>query len=185
GIHLNDAGYKAVSEVMAKSLGLPVAVWQDDDRHLQNLKKIIDQKNQQFFYLYRAVNSEYIVGRRKEPWVQPAGGPISYPTEFAKLGKMVLRLDSLVWKQSVADNVANLVQSSAVLNDTIQFAALDKTALKRPSTEQFTLPEGFEINLFASEVDFSLTNPVTITFDPKGRMWVADMPSYPQYLPGV
>lgn len=185
GIHLNEAGYKAVGEIMAKSLGLPVAAWHDDDRHLQNLKKIIDQKNQQFFYLYRAVNSEYIMGRRKEPWVQPVGGPISYPSEFAKLGNMVLRLDSVVWKQSVADDPANFTQSSHILNDTVQFAPLDKTKLKKPSTEQFTLPEGFEINLFASEVDFSLTNPVTITFDPKGRMWVADMPSYPQYLPGV
>ncbi len=185
GIHLNEAGYKAVSEGIAKSLGLPVSVWQEDDRHLHNLKKIIDRKNRQFFYLYRAVNSEYIVGRRKEPWVQPAGGPISYPKEFAKLGNMVLRLDSIVWKQSVADDPENFVHSNNILNDTIQFTALDKVNLKRPSTEQFTLPEGFEINLFASEVDFSLTNPVTITFDPQGRMWVADMSSYPQYLPGA
>lgn len=185
GIHLNEVGYKAVGQVLAKSLGLPVAEWEEGDRHLQNLKKIIDQKNQQFFYLYRAVNSEYIVGRRKEPWVQPAGGPISYPTEFAKLSNMVLRLDSVVWNQSVADDWANLEQSNRILNDTVQFAALDKTKLERPSTDQFTLPEDFEINLFASEVDFSLTNPVTITFDPQGRMWVADMPSYPQYLPGV
>lgn len=185
GIHLNDAGYKAVGQFMAKSLDLPVAAWQDDDRHLQNLKTLIDQKNQQFFYLYRAVNSEYIVGRRKEPWVQPVGGPISYPSEFAKLSNMVLRLDSVVWKQSVADDPAHFTESGHILNDTVQFAALDKTKLEKPSVAQFTLPEGFEINLFASEVDFSLTNPVTITFDPKGRMWVADMPSYPQYLPGV
>ena len=185
GIHLNNAGYKAVGEVMAKSLGLPVSVWQDNDSHLQNLKKIIDQKNQQFFYLYRAVNSEYIVGRRKEPWVQPAGGPISYPSELAKLGNMVLRLDTLVWNESTKDDPANFVKSNQILNDTIQYVPLDKTKLKRPSTEQFILPEGFEINLFASEVDFSLTNPVAITFDPKGRMWVTDMPSYPQYLPGA
>lgn len=185
GIHLNNAGYKAVGEVMAKSLGLPVSVWQDTDSHLQNLKKIIDQKSQQFFYLYRAVNSEYIVGRRKEPWVQPAGGPISYPSELAKLGKMVLQLDTLVWNESVADDLANFVKSGRILNDTIQYVPLDKAKLKKPSTEQFTLPEGFEINLFASEVDFSLTNPVAMTFDPKGRMWITDMPSYPQYLPGA
>ncbi|PPL03768.1 PVC-type heme-binding CxxCH protein [Parapedobacter indicus] len=185
GIHLNEAGYKAVGEIIAKSLALPVAVWQESDQHLQNLKKIIDKKNQQFFYLYRAVNSEYIVGRREEPWVQPPGGPISYPKEFAKLGNMVLRLDSIVWKQSVVDDLANFVQSDHILNDTIQFEPLDKANLKKPSTDQFILPEGFEINLFASEVDFSLTNPVTITFDPQGRMWIADMPSYPQYLPGV
>ncbi len=182
GIHLNDTGYRAVSEILAASLDLPVSKWEPG---LDNLKKLTDQKNQQFFYLYRAVNSEYIVGRRKEPWVQPKGGPVSYPGEFAKLRNMVTRMDSIVWKHSASGDPADLELAGKILNDTVQYEPLDKSALKKPSTDQFTLPEGFEINLFASEVDFSLTNPVKITFDPQGRMWVADMPSYPQYLPGA
>ncbi|MCC7525180.1 MAG: hypothetical protein IT250_10185 [Chitinophagaceae bacterium] len=184
GIHLNDKGYKAVSEIVAASLTFPAAAWTDDS-HSVTLKKIVDQKNQQFFYLYRAVNSEYIVGRRKEPWVQPPGGPISYPGELAKLSNMVTRLDSIVWAQSKADDANNYVKAGKLLNDTIQYTPIDKTALKKPTSDQFILPEGYEINLFASEVDFSLSNPVKITFDPKGRLWVADMTSYPQYLPGA
>ncbi len=51
--------------------------------------------------------------------------------------------------------------------------------------QTFTLAEGFEVNLLASEVDFpDLDNPVQFTFDPQGRMWVTTMPSYPMYLPG-
>ncbi|HRO44271.1 PVC-type heme-binding CxxCH protein [Agriterribacter sp.] len=184
GIHLNDKGYKAVSEVMAKSLGLQVSAWETDNYSI-NLKKLIDQKNQQFFYLYRAVNSEYIVGRRKEPWVQPPGGPISYPGELAKLNNMVTRLDSIVWAQSKTNDAGHFVQADNILNDTIQFIPIDKAALTAPSADQFILPEGYEINLFASEVDFSISNPVKITFDPQGRLWVADMASYPQYLPGA
>src|SRR5690606_23627269 len=49
---------------------------------------------------------------------------------------------------------------------------------------QFVLPEGFEIELFASEKDFPMANPVAATFDAKGRLWVATMPSYPNYLLG-
>lgn len=184
GIHLNDAGYKAISEIIAASLALPVANWTGDN-YTTNLKKIIDQKNQQFFYLYRAVNSEYIVGRRKEPWVQPPGGPISYPGELAKLNTMVTRLDSVVWAQSKNDDAVHFIQADKILNDTIQYTPLDKGKHTKPDTDQFILPEGFEINLYASEVDFSLTNPVKITFDPQGRLWVADMASYPQYLPGA
>lgn len=182
GIHLNDDGYRAVSEILAASLALPVSKWEPG---LADLKRLTDQKNQQFFYLYRAVNSEYIVGRRKEPWVQPKGGPVSYPGEFAKLRGMIAKMDSVVWKHSVSGDPADFELAGKILNDTIQYEPLDKATLKRPGTEQFVLPEGFEINLFASEVDFSLTNPVKITFDPQGRMWVADMPSYPQYLPGA
>lgn len=184
GIHLNNSGYKAISEIMARSLALPVSAWKPG-AYTANLKKIIDRKNRQFFYLYRAVNSEYIVGRRKEPWVQPPGGPISYPYELAKLNNMITRLDSIVWAQSKKDDAAHFVQADKILNDTIQYASIDKAVLKKPGTNQFILPEGYEINLFASEVDFSITNPVKITFDPQGRLWVADMASYPQYLPGA
>lgn len=182
GIHLNSEGYRIAGEYMAGSLGLTVNKW---SQTLTNLKKLIDQKIQQFFYLYRAINSEYIVGRRKEPWVQPAGGPISYPGEFAKLREMVIKLDSLVWKQSKSDSDENLRLAHEILNDEIQASEFDKAPRQKPTTSTFTLPEGFEINLFASEVDFSITNPVKINFDPQGRLWVADMPSYPQYLPGA
>ena len=57
-----------------------------------------------------------------------------------------------------------------------------------PAEEQksFTLPEGYAINLFASEVEFpDLEDPVSMTFDARGRLWVGTMPSYPMYLPGT
>lgn len=184
GIHLNDKGYKAVSEIMAEALDLPVDKWKQA-ADLVNLKQVIDHKNQQFFYKFRAVNGEYIYGRRKEPWVQPAGGPISYPTEFKKLTQMILNMDTLVWAESKADAKGNMEKVQKIINDTLQFEPYDaKHPLNIPSVDQFILPEGYEINLFASEVDFPIGNPVKITFDPKGRLWVASMPSYPQYLPG-
>ena len=44
---------------------------------------------------------------------------------------------------------------------------------------------GFKVELFASEQEFpDLANPVQISFDNKGRLWVATMPSYPHYKPG-
>jgi glucose/arabinose dehydrogenase len=44
--------------------------------------------------------------------------------------------------------------------------------------------EGYEVNLFASERDFPIGNAVAMTFDSRGRLWVASMPSYPHYKPG-
>lgn len=184
GIHLNDKGYRAVSEIMARTLGMPVASWVQGPE-LANLKRVIDEKNKQFFYKYRAVNGEYIYGRRKEPWVQPVGGPISYPSEFKKLDRMILQLDTVVWAESTADEAANWAKVQHIINDTLQFAPLSKSDYEMPSTDQFTLPDGYEINLFADEIDFPIANPVKITFDPKGRLWVASMPSYPQYYPGA
>ena len=46
-------------------------------------------------------------------------------------------------------------------------------------------PEGYKIELFASEKEFpDLANPVQLSFDNKGRLWVAVMPTYPHYRTG-
>ena len=62
----------------------------------------------------------------------------------------------------------------------------DRSITVRPKkqTKKFKLPEGYEINLFATEEDFpELANPVALNFDSKGRMWVSTMPSYPHWKP--
>ncbi|MDZ7690808.1 MAG: hypothetical protein U5K69_06680 [Balneolaceae bacterium] len=49
----------------------------------------------------------------------------------------------------------------------------------------FDMASGYEIELFASEREFDdLANPVQLSFDNQGRLWVAVMPSYPHWKPG-
>ena len=44
---------------------------------------------------------------------------------------------------------------------------------------------GYKIELFADEGKFpDLANPVQMSFDNKGRLWIATMPTYPHYRPG-
>jgi glucose/arabinose dehydrogenase len=46
--------------------------------------------------------------------------------------------------------------------------------------------EGYEVQLFASEREFpDLANPMAMTFDSRGRLWVLTSPTYPHALPGV
>lgn len=53
------------------------------------------------------------------------------------------------------------------------------TEARTPEEERlgFKLPDGFEIELFASEPD--IQKPMNITFDAKGRMWVTQSSEYP------
>jgi putative heme-binding domain-containing protein len=53
------------------------------------------------------------------------------------------------------------------------------TEARTPEGEQagFVLPEGFEIQLYASEPDIG--KPINIAFDAKGRMWVTQSFEYP------
>jgi putative membrane-bound dehydrogenase-like protein len=43
--------------------------------------------------------------------------------------------------------------------------------------KRFTVPEGFEIRLFASEPE--VANPVAMTWDERGRLWVVELYEYP------
>jgi len=47
---------------------------------------------------------------------------------------------------------------------------------------KMTVPEGFKVELVASEPD--LVNPVAMTFDEKGRMWITESLEYPRRQPG-
>jgi glucose/arabinose dehydrogenase len=53
------------------------------------------------------------------------------------------------------------------------------------AVKKLKVPEGYKIEMFASEKEFpDLANPVQMSFDNKGRLWVSTMPSYPHYKPG-
>src|SRR4051812_20910880 len=53
----------------------------------------------------------------------------------------------------------------------------------RPTTDaagHMTVPDGFRVTLFAGEPD--VVQPIAITFDDRGRLWVAECLSYPKWL---
>src|SRR5215204_4121528 len=54
-----------------------------------------------------------------------------------------------------------------------------------PAAERatFTVAEGFEVSLFASEAD-GVVKPMQLRFDGRGRLWVIGSTIYPQLEPG-
>src|SRR5688500_12901050 len=44
--------------------------------------------------------------------------------------------------------------------------------------EQMTVPDGFQVELVACEPD--IVNPVAMTFDDRGRIWVTESVEYPR-----
>ena len=51
--------------------------------------------------------------------------------------------------------------------------------------QHLKMADGYAVNLFASEQDFPIGNPVAMTFDARGRLWVITMPAYPHQEPGI
>ena len=190
GIHLNDRGYQLASQWMAAQLGLKAVT--TGDAETKEIGEVIGMKNQQFFYRWRAVNGEYIYGRRKAPF-----GIRSFPAEMEKLDKMVENLDKIIWEMSLNPASKGYGKALAIVNEIAPESvdnegyAHDHRASMNPAvkpypatTDQFVIQKGYEINLFASEQDFPLEKPVNMVFDARGRLWVALIPSYPHYLPG-
>ncbi|MDB6124850.1 MAG: putative rane-bound dehydrogenase [Pedosphaera sp.] len=59
-----------------------------------------------------------------------------------------------------------------------QHAPAASVALSPPEAQKkFVVPEGFEVRLFAAEPD--VINPVAMTWDERGRLWVVELYEYP------
>src|SRR5205814_1909675 len=59
-----------------------------------------------------------------------------------------------------------------------QFAPAPTPALPaEESRKKFVVPPGFEVRLFAAEPE--VVNPVAMTWDERGRLWVVELYEYP------
>src|SRR5271169_1154960 len=58
-------------------------------------------------------------------------------------------------------------------------AAQDRPLPPQDAAKRMTLPRGFQATLFAGEPD--IVQPIAFTFDDRGRMWVVECLSYPNW----
>lgn len=100
------------------------------------------------------------------------------------------QLDTAIWKQ--ADNLTLatkppvLETAEAVAPNRPPRRGLGKIKTGEEDLKDFTVADGFAVNLFASSDDFpELINPLQMQFDARGRLWVTCFESYPVPLPGA
>jgi lysophospholipase L1-like esterase len=98
GIHVNEDGDRIVAQLLMAALGLEKVrrpATKLEIRRLDELREVIRDKNQQFFYRWRPVNAEYVVGRRVEPF-----GSVNFPGEMKELDAMVAARDRRIWQRA-------------------------------------------------------------------------------------
>ena len=185
GALLNDAGYRKLAPLLADRLFGPGKI---DDSKREALHAAVKEKNFTWLNDFKIPNGVHVYGRRYKPF-----GPANYPFEIAKTRQMTANRDRAI--------------HATLTGKPFDLAAADAKTIKlppvktnyRPSRKNGTVkylpgkvaeskidtPEGYRIDLFASEQTFpALKNPVQIAFDNKGRLWVATMESYPHYKIG-
>ncbi|WP_049722322.1 PVC-type heme-binding CxxCH protein [Gilvimarinus polysaccharolyticus] len=182
GAQLNEQGYRRFGQLLNTLLfGAP------SQKPVLNreLVELVNDKNFHWFNHYQMPNGVHVHGRRFEPY-----GPDNYPDELLKSRQLSANREAEIWamlKQQPFDRAradANTVDLRAVTTNSPQSA--DSPYLYgQDALDRFIMADGYKIELFASEREFpNLANPVQVTFDGKGRLWVAVMPSYPHYKAG-
>jgi putative heme-binding domain-containing protein len=200
GVHLAPYGEWAVANLFFRGLGFE-PVW--FSRNSESLRHVVDEKNRQFFLRWRAVNGEYIYGRRKEPF-----GVVNFPGEMKQRDEIVAALDASIHDQTrpegedpgipflnngkrpptTPEPVPPVKTDAEVYGQTQGvIGGKEFPTAKEPdeAIKLFKLAPGYAINIFASEKDFPIHNPVAMRWDSRGRLWVACNPTYPQDIPGV
>ncbi len=184
GLQFTDAAYALLSPVLTDALyGQAKAVAEE---YREPTRAAVLDKNWFWHNDFKIPNGVHVFGRRYDPF-----GPDNYPSELEKVRQMTAIRDTALWM--------------AARGIPFETAAADQRTIRLPAIETNFTPEGgpqryqygddalaalitapgYEIALFASEQEFpDLANPVQLSFDNAGRLWVAVMPSYPHYRPG-
>ncbi len=182
----NDAGYQQVANLLLNGLYGPATRASKADPKL--LHEAVMAKDYFWNNDYNLVNGVHAYGRRYNPY-----GPQNYPDEVQKTREMTALRDTLIHQ------VASGQKKDLKVDDSKTHALPPVPTNYQPSAKNgsetylygeeavkaLTVPEGYKVELFASEKEFpNLANPMQMSFDNKGRLWVATMPTYPAYRPG-
>ncbi|REJ66619.1 MAG: hypothetical protein DWQ31_14335 [Planctomycetota bacterium] len=181
GIHLNDLGSQKMGPALMQAL-FGDKVGQDVVASDSPLRAAVNDKNLHFWYHYRAVNGFYIYGGRSPLWDNVKVMEV----ERQKIADMVSLRDRVVWDlaQGKAPQPIDDTQTTPLMKVETNFHREIEYLTPEDQIKTFNIPEGFVVELFASEREFpELKNPVQMAFDAHGRLWVCTMPSYPQYQP--
>ncbi len=181
-----EDGYRQLAEILANGLyGETPRLSKADPELVHSAVKAKDWFWQNDYHILNGVHTH---GQRYNPF-----GPQNYPDEVQKSREMAALRDQLIHdvatgkksdlsvddsKTHVLPSVPTNYQPSAKNGSTeyLYGEAAEKT---------LTVPEGYQVKLFASEKEFpNLANLMQLSFDDKGRLWVAVMPTYPHYRPG-
>ncbi len=187
GSQLNERGYQKFSKLLADGVfgkNKPKA-----KQHRQLVQKAVLEKNWYWHNDFKIPNGVHVFGRRYDPF-----GPDNYPFELKKIREMTAIRDTAIWAAAkgerfdvaAADQNTTqlpLVESNYVPGD---YGRGEQTYLYgQDALDKIQVAPGYKIELFASEKEFpDLANPVQLSFDNKGRLWVAVMPTYPHWRPG-
>lgn len=185
GALFNDDGYRKLAPWLADSLFTGAT---PNQSIRDAVTAAVQEKNFMWLNDFKVPNGVHVYGRRYNPY-----GPANYPFELKKTREFTQIRDQAIWatlKGEEFDVAGADAKTSQLPPVESNYKPSNKNGIPKyqpgqDSQTQIEVAEGYKIDLFASEETFpDLKNPVQISFDNKGRLWVATMESYPHYRIG-
>ena len=209
GLHLNEAGDKALAEAMFRGLFAgqePARNREVPAGGFEKLRSAINEKNAQWHARYRTVDGYNVYGGRSALAYQPGRGSFisdraaaaPYVSNFKVMQEemsqrdvMTANRDERVWAVAKGGDLkvddANLPAITKVeTNERGKNADGSFVFLGgKEAISKMKVHSNMKVNLFASEEMFpELAKPVQMAWDTKGRLWVSVWPNYPERTPG-
>ena len=187
GSQLTDAAYAKFGPLLADGIFGKSKVTPAMEANRKLVHDAVMEKNWMWHNDVKIPNGVHVYGRRYNPF-----GQDNYPAEIKKIRELTLIRDQAIWmanKGKKMDLDAADKNTSPLPKIATNFNPDKNGSLEylygQDALDKFNLPPGYKIDLFASEVEFKdMENPVQLSFDNKGRLWVATMPTDPHWQPG-
>jgi putative heme-binding domain-containing protein len=191
GVHLTPEGDRQLAQAIDRALFPGRQGTGIDPQALEKVRQAVLDKNFYWFNRYRTVDGYSIFGGRADlRFVDGQTNRVVMQREMEVLDVMTANRDRRIW--AVAQGGDLKVDDS----NTPEFIPV-KTNKPGPGPNgehvflggeeaigKMTVAKGMKVNLFASEERFpDLAKPVQMSFDNRGRLWVAVWPSYPHWKP--
>ena len=195
GIHLNERGYQELAGIISDTLlGRSAPA---DDR-LADIYAAVKEKNWHWHNRYHATDGNDVWGSRSTlTFVDGQSNADVLKHELVMLDVMTANRDKAIW--AAAEGKTHTIDDSNVpppvkVISNVGGGSKSSNAEKEGSVDylspeesiaKMTVPDGYQLNVFASEVQFpDLANPVQMQVDSKGRLWAASWNTYPKWEPG-
>jgi len=191
GIHLGEYGNRLLAPVIVRGLfpDLPEPALRAPA--LERIRAAVIDKDFHWFNRYRTVDGYNVYGGRSQmKYVDNISNWDVLQREMEMLDAMTASRDQRIWalaqgKDAKVDD-SHTPPAIPVKSNKPGPGAGGAHAFLDPeeAIRHMKVPSFMKVNLFASEKDFpDLARPVQMTWDTKGRLWVAVIPSYPHWDP--
>ena len=183
GIHLNAEGSRALGTVIARALAGSGGLASAEPPRVEEVAAAAARKHAYNAELTRPKNAALYYGVRKRPEEAAVELP-RYHQLLAQAEDTVHGIASRPGARLADFPEPSLPPLGPGKETPYRFPG---GTVRAPADlqKELVVADGYAVNLFASETQFpELRNPVQMSFDARGRLWVVTMPSFPHAIPG-